>query len=426
MLDQKALTQLIEQQVADTVETQVSAILANENWLVPVEQKIIKYTQDRILGKFSNSSALPEIVEAVKLSVAELFNQGKVPGIESFVDHELVVSTINTAVEQTIDIAILELSQDAEWLEKLERIINHSVVKSMESKINQLNVPSLINSQVDKNMKDIQASFLDNFSSAGIKDQATSCQLTILDSTSVFENCVTARDLKVVGDAEIKNLAVKGSINVDNPSWDRLSDSIAQKTLDKINQDWQAQLVSQVQDQIQKQGIDFDKVTIDGRPLVENNRLSDFITDTKIQAVGVLRDLTVSGNASINNTVNVLNKRMGINTETPEMALSVWDEEVAIVLGKSKQNQAYVGTSRNQGVVIGVNRVGQIEIDTDGLTTIKKIRVGQHRISHSNELPNYSGTKGDIVFNANPNENNNVFAWQCIGGHRWKVIRSIE
>ena len=72
MLDQKALTQLIEQQIADSVETQVSAILANENWLVPVEQKIVRYTQDRILGKFSNSSALPEIVDAVKIGRAHV------------------------------------------------------------------------------------------------------------------------------------------------------------------------------------------------------------------------------------------------------------------------------------------------------------------------------------------------------------------
>jgi len=142
--------------------------------------------------------------------------------------------------------------------------------------------------------------------------------------------------------------------------------------------------------------------------------------------VGVLKTLTVDGESIFNNqTLAVLNKRIGVNTISPEMALSVWDEEVSIVIGKNKANEAYIGTNRAQGVSIGVNRQPQIEISADGLTRIRQLQVGLHRVSHAAQVPGWSGTKGDIVFNSDPNDTP-VFAWVCIGAHRWKTLKSAE
>jgi len=160
--------------------------------------------------------------------------------------------------------------------------------------------------------------------------------------------------------------------------------------------------------------------------LVNNGVLSKNIKNSSIQTVGTLRTLDVAGESTFNNqTFNVLNKRVGVNTVSPEMALSVWDEEVSVVIGKNKANEAYIGTNRAQSVSIGVNRVPQIEINTDGLTRIKQLQVGLHRISHAIQVPGWAGTKGDIVFNANLGDDR-VFAWVCIGAHRWKTLKSAE
>jgi hypothetical protein len=184
--------------------------------------------------------------------------------------------------------------------------------------------------------------------------------------------------------------------------------------------------VSNVTEQIQKQGIDFDQVLIGGNKLVDGNQLSRAITESNLQSVGVLKTLDVHGETHINNnTLNVLNRRLGVNTESPEMALSIWDEEVSIVIGRHKINQAYVGTNRDQGISIGVNREPQIEISADGLTTIKKLQVGLHKISHATMVPGWAGTKGDMVFNTNPGTDR-VFAWVCIGAHRWQPLKSAE
>jgi hypothetical protein len=77
-------------------------------------------------------------------------------------------------------------------------------------------------------------------------------------------------------------------------------------------------------------------------------------------------------------------------------------------------------------LTIGINRTPAIEIDDSGLTAVKKIQVGLHRISHATEVPNYAGTKGDIVFNASPSLEDSVFAWQCLGGFKWKVVRAVQ
>ena len=106
-------------------------------------------------------------------------------------------------------------------------------------------------------------------------------------------------------------------------------------------------------------GIDFEKVKIDGELLVSGNTLSSKITESKLQTVGQLHNLNVKGEASIFDTVVVKNHRLGINTHAPEMALSIWDEEVSVVIGKNKDKQAYIGTNRDQSLVLGTNRQAQ-------------------------------------------------------------------
>jgi len=341
-------------------------------------------------------------------------------------DPNTVKQMVDHAVEQNISTAIQSLAQDPAWLEKIERQINQTVVDRVLKQLAQTDINPIIQQCVNQNMAQFQQDILQNFSSTGIEDKATACQLTVMDEATVVENQLTARDLNVVNVATIKDLVVKGTVNIDNSSWTALAEGISQNTLNKLTEDWKAVLTTQVAEHIQANGIQFDSVKIGDTYLVEGTRLSNQVTETNIQTVGQLRELNVRGEAHINNnTVNVLNKRLGINTESPEKALSVWDEEVSVVIGKHKTNQAYVGTNRDQSLAIGVNREPQIEISADGLTTVKRLQVGLHKISHATMVPGWAGTKGDLVFNTNIGDDG-VFAWVCIGAHRWRTLRSTE
>jgi hypothetical protein len=328
-------------------------------------------------------------------------------------------------VEQLIEVSIGQLVSDPLWVEKIERMINQTITQRTVSTLSKIDINPLVQSRVDENMSKFKQEILTKFSSTGIDDQATSCQLTVMDDTTVIENNLTTKDLEVVGTAVIRDLAVKGTININNPSWQFLADAVTQKTLASINQQWQDRLVDQVKQKISEAGINFETINIGDSPLISGSVLNSAITESRLHTVGQLKELNVKGPAKLYDTVHVVNKRLGVNTDTPEMALSVWDEEVSVVIGKNKAKQAYVGTNRDQSLVLGVNRGGQIEIDTNGLTTIKQLRVGLHKIAHDTQVPGWSGTRGDLVFNSNPGADR-VFAWMCLGGHRWQTLKSAE
>jgi hypothetical protein len=343
---------------------------------------------------------------------------------ELVVDPLVLKRLINQAVEDNILTVISDLTKDPKWLEQVERTVKQAVVHETIARIGSMDLNPIINQRVDENMTVFQQDVLKEFTSTGISDQATACQLTVMDDTVVVENCLTAHSINVVESAVIQNLVVKGSINTDNFAWSQLSADISEKTLNNLTTEWQEKLVKQVADTITQQGIDFNQVSIDGEKLVNGNQLSRSITQSNIQSLGTLKNLVVTGESQIA-SASIFKTRLGINTDTPDMALSVWDEEVSVGIGKFKKDQAYVGTSRLQGLALGVNRQPQIEIDADGLTKIKKLQVGLHKISHDTAVPGWSGTRGDIVFNANPVQDR-VFAWVCLGAFKWQPLKSAE
>lgn len=339
-------------------------------------------------------------------------------------DADVVKRMIEQAVEQQINNTISALREEPDWTARIAQQVNNAVVDSVLLQLSRMDLTPTIRQRVDENMSGIKQQLLDNFASTGIVDQASACQLTVMDEATVVENQLVTRDLKVVKTAVMQDLVVLGSVNIDNPSWTQLANGISERTLNQLTDAWKDQLTQQVAEQIKTAGIDFDSVQVNGTELVNGNTLGNAITESNLQQTGTLRTLEVAGESVFNNqTLSVLNRRIGVNTVTPEMALSVWDEEVSIVVGKNKANEAYVGTNRAQGIAIGTNRVPQIEITAEGLTKIKQLQIGVHKISHDVRVPGWSGTRGDLVFNSNPGDDA-VFAWVCLGAYKWKPLKS--
>lgn len=339
----------------------------------------------------------------------------------------LNLGTIQELAEQAIQAKVVaeveKLMKDSAWGPKLEMLVGQAVVQRTTAHIGSIDINTVINQRVDENMQNLAQQLSVNFSSRGIEDKATICQLTVMDDTTVIENQLTARDLNIVGSTIVNDLIVQGTINTDNSSWDSLAAVVSDKTLEKLTEDWNKNVVEQVADQIKSSGINFTDVSVDGIKLLNAGELSPSVVKSSLQQLGNLMELTVLGTASINDTVTVVKNRLGVNTSAPEMALSIWDEEISVVIGKNKNNQAYIGTNRDQGIAIGVNRVPQLEIDNTGLTKVKKLQIGVHCVSFATEVPGWSGTVGDIVFNASPGPDQ-VFAWVCLGSFKWQTLKS--
>jgi hypothetical protein len=429
MIDNTSLESLIEQQIKVVVEQRVQSMLEKTDWFDNIEKQVIKYTQDRIVSKFANISTVPELVSTVENSVERLFTEGLIPGIATFVDPVKINQAIDNSVQSLVDAAINNLVIDPVWLEKIEKIVNHNMANQLGKHLREIDLNSLLVSTIDSGIERWQDRLLKNFSTHGIKDLATTQQLTVMDDVVVVESELVSNNLDVQKNVNVrgsiitKDLVVTGCINVDNKSWHELSDSIKKQTLESIGDEWQKKLTDQVLEQAKISGIDFESVSIGGVLLIQDGTLNPEVKHANLKTVGILDKLQVQGTTILNNTMHVHNLRIGINTDSPEMALSIWDEEVAIIAGKLSKQQAFIGTARPQNLAIGVNRNAQIEIDTDGLTTIKKLRVGRHMFGHSNEVPGYSGTRGDLMFNSNPVPGS-PFAWVCLGSYQWQPLKA--
>jgi hypothetical protein len=328
-------------------------------------------------------------------------------------------------IHKTIDSLIL----DRDWIERVEQTINQEFSRRFSDAISTVDFDDLMAKQLDSALDRWRQRLTEDFETRGIKDCAAQTELTVMTGAVVAENDLITQNLQVTqdldlnGTARIKNLIVSGAINTDHPAWDEIKNVVVEKTLAEIDQQWQQQLVRQVLDLAKTQGIDFDHVRLQGAPLVHGSALNASITETNIKKLGVLRELTVNGPAQLNDTVHVANRRVGVNTEKPEMALGIWDEEVSVIIGKLRSQQAYVGTSRLQNLAIGVNRQPVIEIDTEGMVRIQKLTVDKWRVGFDKSTPGYSGARGDIVFNTDPRPGE-PFAWQCLGDYRWQALRT--
>jgi len=429
MLENMAVQQLIETQIKSAVDQYVQHILADTDWAEQIETRIVKYVQDRILGKFANISTMPDLVETVKSSVAALMTQGHVPGIQNYIDDAVITGTVDRSVETFVTQTIDQLSIDPAWLTKIEILINQTYARKLAERLHDVDITVMVGQHIDNGIDRWQDRLLADFKTRGIADLATATELTVMDGTVVVESelattaATVEKDITIKGTAILNNLSVRGTINTDNKSWQILSDHIADKTLVQISEQWRTDMTNQVLTLAKQQGIEFAQVLIQGTPLINGNTLNASITDSNIQQLGTLRSLSVTGPVNLNNAVNVVGRRLGINTEQPEMALSIWDEEVGVIAGKFSKQTAFVGTSRATALNIGVNRTPAIEIDTDGLTTVKNLRVGRHIYTHATSMPGYSGTRGDIVFNSDPKPSE-PFAWQCLGAFRWVPLKS--
>ena len=241
--------------------------------------------------------------------------------------------------------------------------------------------------------------------------------LVVVQKHLSTETLNTESDLNVGGALIVEgDLAVKGRIATDNRAFRELGTVIKEQALNELKSGFADTVTNSVTEKI-AQGINIENVQIGGSPMVLGDRLGSGIKHSSLESVGTLKDLSVGSVLTANNT------RVGINTDAPTSALSVWDNEVTIDIGKRSQNTAQLGTNKAQDLVLITNNKEQVKIDKDGVTWINKLKVGRNSISHDTTTPGYQGAKGDIVFNT-AYVPGGTFAWICLGAFRWQELKS--
>ena len=409
MLKEDAIEQLVQKEVKLQVERQVAQAINDPEWVIELENKITKFVQDRIVARFSNISTIPDLVNTVGSSVEKMFADGFVPNIEHMVDNTLLVQAVDQAIERLVNKTVDQLVFDPNWIQKIHTQIARETGDRIRKGLKEENVRGILREVVLENTSLIHED-LD-------REIVIEKGIVVVKKHLASETLSTDSDVKVGGALVIDgDLAVKGRISLSNPSFKELSDTIEKNAIDKLKTDFIAETSDTIREQIQA-GLNVKNILVRGVSLVDDNKLSSAITKTNIEEVGTLKSLTVGTDFKVDN------KRVGINTTAPRSALSIWDSEIEIDIGRRSQNTAQIGTSKAHDLSFITNNQEQLKIDKDGLVSVGKLRVGRNRISTHSGTPGWSGAKGDVVFNYNykPGE---AFAWICLGDYRWQELKS--
>jgi hypothetical protein len=270
----------------------------------------------------------------------------------------------------------------------------------------------------------VSGGIIKNFGSTGIDDRATDCRVTIMDTHTVFENTLLAAASDIKGDLTVGgNLIIAGTMN-DGPAFQSIVGTAADAVLSELNQEFFENYGNIVFDRIRTDGVDLNRITVNGEELIAGNRLGIKVTDSNLQRLGVVRDLQSQGETLLSETIYVANKRVGINTVNPGHALSIWDQEIEIVASKHSQNTALLGTARAQKLVLSSNGKDNLVLNTDGSVETEQISIGKTKMSSRVTMPSDQQPQGTIVWNTNP-EIGQPIGWVSLGSARWAGFGTI-
>jgi hypothetical protein len=411
MLDQQEIVKLVEDQIRTKVHTEMESLLEDHSWNDVVEAHLMRFAQDRVAAKFASAEYLPKILDTINDSVKRLFDSGQIDDFIGLVDEERLNQMVDDKVSPLIDQYIENKFNDPTWLEKVQSVSNHAAMDRVEKRLAGMDIDAKLDQLIEQKLGNKIKS---------IEDQASTPQITIMDDVVVNENEFVTTSLNVVKSATIQDLVVKGRVNTDNASWNELKSKIAEDTTKIVKDELLESLTDDVFKRAQRNGIDFDNVKVNGEALVNGDSLGRAILHSNLRSVGRLEELEVTGHTSLADVVTINKGRVGINTKTPTSALDVWDDDINITVGKKSKGVAKIHLSSGQ-LELGTNSDSQLTIDPEGKVRIKQLMIGRNNISWDRQIPNYSGQKGDIVFNMDPTSENDT-GWQCLGGFRWRIF----
>jgi len=341
-------------------------------------------------------------------------------------------STLDGAQEQTIKLVEVKVSEQLSKID-IDKAIISAVGITLSEKMSDYSFPpnsinsnsiNLENFRISGN--NINGGIIENFSSVGIEDRASQIALTILDDITVVENNLLTKDLTVQGSMTINGeFVVNGNVANDSNFFRNLVADTTFNTLQSINENLFNNYNTSIFKKIKQDGLDLNKITLNGAEMFNADALGSSITKSNLQSLGLLKELQVSGESLLAQTLYVTPKRIGINTIEPSAALTVWDDEIEIVAKKKSKDIGLLGTIRQQKLVITSNSKDNIVLAEDGSTQINDLKIGAMRFTTSNIPPNFVSERCHVVWNTNPNPGGPL-GWICLGGANWANFGIID
>ena len=244
-----------------------------------------------------------------------------------------------------------------------------------------------------------------NITSTGFTDNAENIELTIDERGVVVHNNLTTNHVSAIN-VEVEHLTVTDNAEFNNATFKGDVNIIGKLTADSLGS-------------LQEQLNDKQSYTINGKTVLSENTLGPSILESNLRRIGNLKELQVEGEVLLGDSLYVSpTGRVGINTDEPTHALTLWDQEVCLTVGKLQKDTAVIGTERNQDIVLKSGTNNNATLKADGTTVIEKPVLNGKTFTTSAMSPGYAGQLGDICWNSNPQQGQPI-GWVCIGGAQW-------
>ena len=391
------LNDKIERSIVDHVRT----TLANYDY----EGKINLLTSLKLDSKISEFEIRPVDVEARIAAAAENVINGLDKQARSQILSDIARRIDSIDFEQSITNAVgFQIQQRLEQVVFPEGSISFAALNKDEIRLSG---------------DQIQGGIITQFGSTGIDDCATNVALTILDEHTVVENNLIAASAEVKGTLTVSgDLIVHGTIPTDSAAFKSIVENATNSVVAGIDDSLFTGYTNKIFEKITAEGIDLNQITIGGEAVITGNKIGQKITESNLQKLGVVKDLQTSGESFLSEALYASNKRVGINTIDPGHALSIWDQEVEVVVSKRSQDTAMIGTVRAQNLILSSNNKNNIVCKSNGAVQIDNLEISGIAMNSTDSTPSTDQPRGTISWNSNPAIGSPI-GWVSLGGARW-------
>jgi hypothetical protein len=335
--------------------------------------------------------------------------------------NQLLTNEVTKAVKQKlVNVDIAQLVSDASRQE-------------VTSKINEISFPensipfvALKHNEIRISGSSVDGGVHKRFKSAGIEDYATDCKLTVMDDNVVIENNLVALNANIKENLQVDgNLIVRGTVPANSKFFNDIVEGVIERLGSTFEAIYKQSIIDGVLHTVKTKGLDVTEFKVNGEVLIKDYQIANKVTESNLQKVGQLKELQVKNEALVADTLYVTRGRVGVNTDEPGSALSVWDEECELVVKKHSKHKGYIGSSRDTTVVLGANNKDNVVLNQDGTTQIEKLKIGDSTFTSQPTKPNFASRKGHVVFNSHPDLGRPV-GWICLGDDRWSEFGKCE
>ena len=357
------------------------------------------------------SAAIDEAVAKITLAAAEkILRERDIANEISQLIENTITAEINSQSKLSVKTALNQIN--------VKNIISDTVNQSLKLQIHNFSFPDSSipvksikwdNFKLSGNM--VEDGIIKNFNSVGIQDQSTTCQLTLIDGMIIAEGKIVSAAMKTqiadIDEITVNKINIKGKVTISDDLHNQIA-CISQKTVD----DKFSQSINLAKNSIHN----------DGKLLLDSANLGPSIIYSNLRKLGLLQELRVQGDAQINDTLLITSQgKIGINTEEPAGALTIWDQDADLTVKKLSKNNMFLGSTRNGELTLGNDNKRQLTIRNNEVDINSSLRLMGIKFTVNENIPDHNGEVNEIVIvrSAKPGQ---PFAYVCKGQNVWASL----